>query len=102
MFKGPPQSRWGSLPDTIFRTGTPGLKIIDIEYACLGGSISPAIGQLTALTNVSLHGNALTGVVPVEPGLNSCTELMMLKFGRNPLTGAFPGWNDYIMMHNTR
>ena len=96
------------LPDSLYTIKA--LRVIDIEYACLGGRISPAVGQLTALTNISLHGNALTGPVPVEPGLNvckpharcvhtaamvhaypcrvqSCTELTELKIGRNGLTG---------------
>jgi len=75
------------LPPSLY--SIPTLKVIDIEYGCLGGSISPAIGQLSALTNLSLHGNGLTGTVPVE-GLNNCTELLELKIGRNPLSGPFP------------
>jgi hypothetical protein len=47
------------IPDSFYTIKT--MQIIDMEYACLGGTISPKIGQLTALTNVSLHGNALTG-----------------------------------------
>jgi hypothetical protein len=66
------------------------MQIIDLEYGCLGGTISPKISQLTALTNVSLHGNALTGVVPIDPGFNTCTEMTQLKMGRNGLSGPFP------------
>lgn len=46
------------------------------------------MGQLTALQNLQVHGNVMTGSIPQE--LGQCTQLQVLKAGRNPFTGTLP------------
>ena len=54
----------------------------------LAGSIPSSIGQLTNLLNLSFGANALTGTIPVEIG--NCKDLIMLSFGGNKLSGSIP------------
>lgn len=54
----------------------------------LTGSIPSSIGQLTNLLNLSFGSNALTGSIPAEIG--NCKDLIMLSFGGNKLSGSIP------------
>lgn len=55
----------------------------------LGGAIPATISNLTKLEVAKLHCNNFSGVFPTA-ALAGLTELRVLDFGRNPLTGAFP------------
>ena len=46
--------------------------------------------RFTETLTLTLTRLTLTGVVPIEPGLNTCTNITTLKFGRNGLHGPFP------------
>ncbi|XP_074284936.1 uncharacterized protein LOC141610640 [Silene latifolia] len=78
----------------------------------LSGTISPFIGNLSFLTNISLYGNTLYGSIPHELGdllrlrelwlmnnslvgeipanLSSCINLIVLDLGYNKLEGKLP------------
>jgi len=62
-----------------------GLRLWDMG---LTGSIPPALGQLTALTDLSLIGNQLTGAIPSS--LAALTNLRFLLLSDNQLTGKIP------------
>ena len=47
-----------------------------------------SFGGLTAMVNLSIHGNFIHGAIPQE--LDNLSELMTFKLGRNPFTGGFP------------
>ena len=64
------------------------LEVINLEYTCTGGTLSPDIGALTAMTNLSIHGNFIHGAIPQE--IDNLSELEIFKLGRNPFTGGFP------------
>lgn len=74
------------IPDTFYNLVK--LTDIDAEYMCLGGPISPLIGNLVNLVSIQIHGNFLNGTIPLE--FNKLTELQVFKLGRNPLSGPFP------------
>ena len=61
---------------------------IRLGIASLDGSIPPALGDLSQLTNLSLAENQLTGAIP--PELGDLSELTNLNLKRNQLTGAIP------------
>jgi Leucine-rich repeat (LRR) protein len=54
----------------------------------LDGSIPPAIGNLTSLTQLELRWNQLTGSIPASIG--SLTGLTDLEFSWNQLSGSIP------------
>lgn len=54
----------------------------------LTGQISPAIGELTALTRLELFDNALSGAIP--PTLGNLAALTYLDLDNNQLTGPVP------------
>ena len=54
----------------------------------LTGPIPPELGRLTSLTNLSLSDNNLTGAIP--PQLAQLTKLTTLNLSSNGLTGAIP------------
>lgn len=60
------------------RAGAPGLT----------GTLDPAIGRLSALTEFSLVPGRVTGSIP--DSLSLCTNLRFLALGRNYLTGDIP------------
>ncbi|CAL5007745.1 unnamed protein product [Urochloa decumbens] len=55
----------------------------------LGGTISPAIGNLTFLQSINLTLNALHGEIP--PSIGSLRRLQYLDLRYNSLTGTIPG-----------
>src|ERR1044072_2278995 len=61
------------------------LKHIDNN---LTGSLPDALGQLTALTNLTLSTNHLSGTIPAS--LGDCKELIGLSLDENDLTGDIP------------
>ena len=64
------------------------LQVVNLEYVCLGGRLEDMFHNMTGLTQLSLHGNYISGTVPKS--LNYCTNLEILKLGRNPINGSFP------------
>jgi len=92
---GRPADYYGCNDSNVHSTGIPDsfysltkLTDIDAEYMCLGGGISPLIGNLVNLVSIQIHGNYLNGTIPLE--FNKLTSLQIFKLGRNPLTGSFP------------
>jgi len=75
-----------SIPKAVY--GLKKLQSINLEYTCTGGTLLPDIGGLTAMVNLSIHGNFIHGSIPQE--LDNLSELMTFKLGRNPFTGGFP------------
>ena len=63
-----------------------------LTYLSLGGDLSGTIptelGNLTALTHLNLGWNQLTGTIPTE--LGNLTTLTELSLGGNQLTGTIP------------
>ncbi|OWM71384.1 hypothetical protein CDL15_Pgr005571 [Punica granatum] len=66
------------------------MKVTEFEAAQnqIGGSISPAIGDLTMLQLLDLRGNRLSGVLPDE--LGKLKDLKWLLLGGNNFTGEIP------------
>jgi len=62
--------------------------VINLPDSGLTGEISPEIGNLTNLTELSLGGNQLTGSIPSEIG--NLTNLTSLNLYGNQLTGSIP------------
>ena len=54
----------------------------------LSGTIPPELGNLTALTSLSLSGNDLSGTIP--PELGNLTALTSLRLSSNDLSGTVP------------
>ncbi|KAH7528141.1 hypothetical protein FEM48_Zijuj05G0040200 [Ziziphus jujuba var. spinosa] len=64
------------------------LFYLNLNRNYLTGSLSPSIGNLTRLQDVSIAGNALSGEIPKEVG--KLTELISLFIGRNNFSGPLP------------
>ena len=80
-----PIARW----DGITVDGSPPRVVeLQFEIASLSGQIPPQLGNLSALTVLSLHINDLTGGIP--PELASLSELRTLNLHGNFLVGAIP------------
>ena len=62
--------------------------MLDLWGNQLTGNIPPALGQLTALTLLSLNTNRLSGTIPAEVG--NLTQLNTLDLSYNELTGNIP------------
>ncbi|KAI3885863.1 hypothetical protein MKX03_017579 [Papaver bracteatum] len=60
------------------------------QYMSLAGTISPYIGNLTFLRNLTLNDNHFTGEIPQEINLTSCTELVIFSLANNELVGGVP------------
>ena len=54
----------------------------------LDGSLSPSLGQLSALQTLRIRQNRLTGAIPAE--LAGMTSLWLIDLSRNMLTGSVP------------
>ncbi len=65
-------------------------RVVELEFLVnnFNGSIPPELGNLTALTNLSLVANPLTGSIPTE--LGNLTTLTVLRLSANQLTGSIP------------
>ena len=81
------------VPDQQFPTrvlGLSALKYLDVGSNSIGGSIPPAIGELTDLVYLDFEDNKLTGTIPGD-ALGKLTKLTALSVGQNSLlTGDFP------------
>ena len=64
------------------------LTNLSLHYNQLSGSIPAELGNLTQLTNLSLGGNQLSGSIP--PELGNLTQLTNLNLGFNQLSGSIP------------
>ncbi len=53
----------------------------------LKGPLPSSLGQLSALTQLTLNTNALNGTLP-GPALGNLTSLQVLRLGSNALTGT--------------
>jgi len=61
---------------------------LDVSQQGFKGTLSPALGQLTTLTYLSVQTNSLTG--PVPDSLGNLTLLRTLNLGDNQLSGPIP------------
>ncbi|CAM6063020.1 unnamed protein product [Sphagnum tenellum] len=59
-----------------------------LPSAGLVGPISPSLGKLEGLQNLTLSNNMLSGSIPSE--LGNCTNLIILALDQNNLTGEVP------------
>ncbi|CAK9867067.1 unnamed protein product [Sphagnum jensenii] len=59
-----------------------------LPSAGLVGPISPSLGKLEGLQNLTLSNNMLSGSIPSE--LGNCTNLIILALDQNNLTGEIP------------
>jgi len=67
------------------------LRDVNVEYACLGGTLE-GIGSMRAIESFQAHGNFITGTIPQE--INQLVNVVILKLGRNPITGTLPLFTD--------
>eukprot|EP01084_Bolivina_argentea_P142069 249600_1 len=79
-----------SLPETFYNLTK--LTDINIEYVCLSGIISDNIANLKNLVSLQNHGNYIYGTIPMA--LDKCTNLEILKLGRNPINGTIPAFKN--------
>ncbi|GKC38401.1 receptor kinase-like protein Xa21 [Tanacetum coccineum] len=88
------------------------VAILYLSSGGLGGSLSPFIGNLSFLREISLYNNSLSGEIPTEVGrlfrlqelrlynnsfvgnipetITNCTNLQVLHLGYNKLVGRIP------------
>ncbi|XP_058210566.1 probable LRR receptor-like serine/threonine-protein kinase At3g47570 [Rhododendron vialii] len=96
------------------------VTIIDLTSRGLAGSLSPYIGNLSFLRELSLFNNTFTGAIPIELGnlfrlqklhlgfngfegkiptsLSRCSNLRFLSVEKNKLVGEFPKELTYSML----
>ncbi|XP_058210562.1 probable LRR receptor-like serine/threonine-protein kinase At3g47570 [Rhododendron vialii] len=95
------------------------VTVVDLASRGLTGSLSPYIGNLSFLRELSLFNNTFTGEIPTElgnlfrlqklnlgvngfegkipPHLSRCSNLRDLRVGKNKLVGGFPKELAYSM-----
>jgi len=73
---------------------TPSLSALDLAGNRLDGDLPTSIWNLcNRVTELCLHGNALTGAVPAPAGPNTtCDRLRVLDLGANRFSGGFPAF----------
>ena len=59
-----------------------------MEYTCLGGTLSHALGNMLKLQDMLIHGNFISGTLPIE--IDNLPQLVQHKLGRNPISGTLP------------
>ncbi|KAJ8541534.1 hypothetical protein K7X08_002350 [Anisodus acutangulus] len=77
----------GEIPTSIGNLSS-SLRILDLSFNALTGSIPPEIGRLSKLKQLSLSSNLFQGQIPKEIG--SCSELQQLELFDNQLSGKIP------------
>ena len=72
----------------------PSLSALDLAGNRLDGDLPTSIWNLCdRVTELCLHGNALTGAVPAPAGPNTtCDRLRVLDLGANRFSGGFPAF----------
>ncbi|CAN1307391.1 Putative leucine-rich repeat receptor-like serine/threonine-protein kinase At2g14440 [Linum perenne] len=81
----PPDHSWTGVSCT--KEAFPRVQKIELKNHGLTGTLSPNIANLTALTNLWLGGNELTGEIP---DLGSMRDLQSLHLEDNQLEGQIP------------
>jgi hypothetical protein len=71
----------------VLRRGLPVLKILDLSYNDLIGTIPASLTVFNDLFSLELHGNSLSGQIPVSI-FDKLTSLQLLNLGENGLTGT--------------
>jgi len=61
---------------------------LDVSRKSMKGTLSPALGVLTGLTDLNFEGNAIQGPIPDSYG--GLTRLVQLSFGANLVSGSVP------------
>jgi len=72
----------------------PSLSALDLAGNRLDGDLPTSIWNLCdRVTELRLHGNALTGAIPAPAGPNTtCDRLRVLDLGANRFSGGFPAF----------
>ena len=76
----------GAIPDELGQLTA--LTWLSLDFSQLTGTLPSQLGQLTALTWLSLGNNKLTGTIPVE--LGELISLTTFRLSTNQLTGPIP------------
>jgi len=71
----------------LFLRVMPFLQILDLSYNDLIGTIPASIAGFEDLFSLELHGNSLSGQIPVSI-FDKLTNLQLLNLGENALTGT--------------
>jgi Leucine-rich repeat (LRR) protein len=83
---------YGKLERDTVETHWADLEILDLSDNFIGGSIPDTLLQLRSLTVLDLHGNDLTGALPLmdADSIGSSSPLKFLALQENSLTNAIP------------
>lgn len=66
------------------------LRVLDLSFNMLSGSIPDAFHDMVNLQDLNLAGNQLSGELP--PSMASLTQLEYFKLHNNRLQGVLPNW----------
>lgn len=77
----------GSIPDW-FGLRIRSLRVLDLRFCSVMGSIPASLGNLTALNTIYLSDNELTGIIP--PSIGNLVNLSVFDISRNSIQGAIP------------
>lgn len=84
----------GTLPNYSRLMHLTGLRVLDLHYNNLTGSIPLSLGNLTGLDNLDLSFNNLTGLIPVGKGYFAGLSTLVLSY--NYLIGNIPAEIGYF------
>nr|QAS62458.1 brassinosteroid LRR receptor kinase [Sedum alfredii] len=77
----------GSIPEW-FGLRMRSLRVLDLRFCSVMGSIPASLGNLTSLNSIYLSDNELTGIIP--PSIGNLVNLSVFDIARNSVHGAIP------------